>query len=227
MESLVVAGSRQSFEPTPRRDTNSRRFSHKNETARMQAEARPFDAEKIEAGVRLMLEGMGESLNREGLIDTPSRVARMFEELVYGTDIDPATEVTVTFHENTNELVLVRDISFSSVCEHHLVPFIGVAHIGYIPRNGVITGLSKLARVVDLASKRLQVQERMTTQIAEALMRTLDPEGLVVLLEAEHLCMTIRGVKKAGSKTITSALRGSMATNEATRAEVMSLINCK
>ncbi len=204
-----------------------RRFSHGNESARQQLTHRTFDAAKIAAGVRLMLEGMGEDLNREGLGDTPDRVARMYEELVYGTGIDPATEVTCRFQENTNELILVRDITFASMCEHHLVPFMGTAHVGYIPRDGVITGLSKLARVVELASKRLQVQERMTTQIADALMTTLNPLGLVVVVEAEHLCMSIRGVKKAGSKTLTSALRGIVATDQSTRAEVMALINCK
>jgi GTP cyclohydrolase IA len=225
MESFSVARSQQSFAPGEEKDNH--RFSHKNTQAREKAAQRNFDPSKIETGVRLILEGMGESVSREGLAETPARVARMFEELVYGTGIDPATEVTVTFQENTDELVLVRDIPFASMCEHHLVPFMGVAHIGYIPRDGVITGLSKLARVVELASKRLQVQERMTTQIADALMKTLNPQGVVVVLEAEHLCMSIRGIKKPGSKTITSALRGIVSTDQATRAEVMSLINCR
>jgi GTP cyclohydrolase IA len=153
------------------------------------------------------------------------RLPAVYEELVYGTGLNPASEITCRFSETTDELVLVRDIPFASVCEHHLVPFIGMAHVGYIPRDGVITGLSKLARVVELASKRLQVQERMTTQIADALVERLNPVGVVVVLEAEHLCMSIRGIKKPGSKTVTSALRGIVASDQATRAEVMALIN--
>jgi len=184
-----------------------------------------IDMQKIADGVKLILEGVGEDPAREGLLETPARVARMYAELVYATHISPATEITCRFNENTDELVLVRDIAFASICEHHLVPFIGTAHVGYIPREGNITGLSKLARVVEVASKRLQVQERMTTQIADALMEKLNPVGVVVVLEAEHLCMSIRGIKKPGSKTVTSALRGIVATDQATRAEVMALIN--
>jgi GTP cyclohydrolase I len=199
------------------------RFSNANSAAK--SAVRIYDAAKVAAGVRLILEGIGEDASREGLLETPERVARMYEELVYGTDIDPATEITCKFAETTDELVLVRDIPFASICEHHLVPFIGTAHVGYIPSNGVITGLSKLARVVELASKRLQVQERMTTQIADALVAQLKPRGVVVVLEAEHLCMSIRGIRKPGSKTVTSAVRGVVATDQATRAEIMSLIN--
>ncbi|HEY9789432.1 MAG TPA: GTP cyclohydrolase I FolE [Candidatus Obscuribacterales bacterium] len=199
-----------------------RNLSAKNEIA---GSLPVIDNAKIAAGVRLILEGMGENLDREGLLETPERVARMWGELIYGTGVDPSTEITVTFKESTDELVLVRDIPFASICEHHLVPFIGTAHVGYIPSNGVITGLSKLARVVELASKRLQVQERMTTQIADALMHKLDPRGVIVVLEAEHLCMSIRGIKKPGSKTVTSAVRGIVATDQATRSEIMSLIN--
>jgi len=187
-------------------------------------ETNRVDMDKIAQGVQLILEGMGEDISREGLLETPARVARMYQELVYGLNVDPASEITCTFEEPTDELVLVRDIPFASVCEHHLVPFIGLAHVGYIPNNGKITGLSKLARVVEVASKRLQVQERMTTQIADALMRVLEPRGVAVVLEAEHLCMSIRGIKKPGSKTVTSALRGIVQTDQATRAEVMSLI---
>lgn len=186
--------------------------------------APPMDMDKIAQGVQLILEGIGEDVQREGLLDTPSRVARMYQELLYGTNLEPAAEITCTFNEDTDELILVRDITFSSICEHHLVPFVGVAHIGYIPDGGRITGLSKLARVVELASKRLQVQERMTVQIAEALMDKLQPKGVAVVLEAEHFCMSIRGVKKPGAKTVTSALRGMFKENKATRAEVMSLI---
>jgi GTP cyclohydrolase I len=229
MQFSALPGSQQSFAAANASDTRSldRRFSFKNNAARNQSAGRTFDAAKIEAGVKLILEGIGEDASREGLEETPARVARMFEELVYGTDIDPATEITSTFQESTDELILVRDIPFASICEHHLVPFLGVAHIGYIPRDGVITGLSKLARIVELASKRLQVQERLTTQIADALMKKLNPQGVVVVLEAEHLCMSIRGINKPGSKTITSALRGIVKTHPSTRAEVMSLINCR
>ncbi len=183
-----------------------------------------MDLEKIAQGVRLILEGIGEDVNREGLLETPSRVARMYSELCYGIGRNPSQEITCIFSEQTDELVLVRDIAFASICEHHLVPFIGVAHVGYIPNEGRITGLSKLARVVELTSKRPQVQERMTTQIADALMQQLDPCGVAVVLEAEHLCMSIRGIKKPGSKTVTSAVRGVFQSNQASRAEVMSLI---
>jgi GTP cyclohydrolase IA len=186
-----------------------------------------MDLTKIAAGVRLILEGIGETPEREGLLDTPARVARMYQELLYGNGCEPASEINCEFFEDTNELILVRDIQFSSMCEHHMVPFIGVAHIGYIPKDGRITGLSKLARVVELSARRLQVQERMTTQIANALMSTLKPYGAVVVIEAEHLCMSIRGVKKPGSKTVTSAVRGNFLTDRAARAEVMALINSK
>jgi GTP cyclohydrolase I len=184
-----------------------------------------MDLDKIVRGVRLILEGIGEDPEREGLLDTPSRVARMYQELLYGTGTEAASEITCTFNEDTDELVLVRDISFSSTCEHHLVPFVGVAHVAYIPEGGRITGLSKIARVVELASRRLQVQERMTAQIADAMMSRLAPQGVAVLLEAEHFCMSIRGVRKPGARTITSALRGIFKDNKATRAEVMALIH--
>lgn len=184
-----------------------------------------IDAEKIAQGVRLILEGIGEDVEREGLADTPARVSRMYQELLYGTGVEAASEITCTFSENMDEFILVKDIPFASVCEHHMVPFMGTAHIGYIPNSGKITGLSKLARVVEIASKRLQVQERMTTEIADALEKSLNPTGIIVVLEAEHLCMSIRGIKKPGSKTITSAVRGSIRNNPSTRAEVISLIN--
>lgn len=183
-----------------------------------------MDLEKIAQGVRLILEGVGEDLSRPGLLDTPSRVARMYKELLYGTGVDPGLEITCAFEENTDELVLVKDIPFSSTCEHHLVPFVGVAHVGYIPNAGKITGLSKIARVVELASRRLQVQERLTGQIADALEEQLNPLGVAVVLEAEHFCMSIRGVRKPGSKTVTSALRGRLKSDSAARAEVISLI---
>lgn len=186
--------------------------------------AKVMDLEKIAKGVSLILEGMGEDPSREGLLDTPARVARMYQELCYGIDANPADEITCTFLETNEELVLVRDITFSSICEHHLVPFMGVAHVGYIPNTGKITGLSKLARVVELVSRRPQVQERMTTQIVDAIVDVLQPRGAVVVLEAEHLCMSIRGIKKPGAKTVTSAVRGIFQVNQASRAEVMSLI---
>lgn len=183
-----------------------------------------MDLEKIAQGVALILEGIGEDLTREGLLETPARVARMYQELCYGVGEDPAAELSCSFLEDNQELILVRDIQFASICEHHLVPFMGLAHVGYIPNNGKITGLSKLARVVESASKRPQVQERMTTQIADALVKRLDPQAVVVVLEAEHLCMSIRGIKKPGSKTVTSAVRGLFASNQASRAEVMAHI---
>lgn len=186
-----------------------------------------MDLEKIAKGVRLILEGVGEDPEREGLVDTPARVARMYQELLYGISIDPGNELTCKFTENTEELILVKDISFVGICEHHMVPFIGLAHLGYVPKNGKITGLSKLARVVELASRRLQVQERMTTQIAEAVMVQLQPRGVVVVLEAEHFCMSIRGVKKPGAKTVTSSVQGLFQTDKGLRAEVMSLIQGK
>ncbi|HEY9759301.1 MAG TPA: GTP cyclohydrolase I FolE [Oculatellaceae cyanobacterium] len=183
-----------------------------------------MDLDKIAAGVALILEGVGEDLTREGLLETPSRVARMYSELLYGLHQDVGEEVTCTFEEGGEELILVRDITFSSICEHHLVPFMGTAHVGYIPRDGKITGLSKIARCVELASRRLQVQERMTAQIADALDNKLNPAGVIVVLEAEHLCMAIRGVRKPGSTTVTSAIRGVFRTDNATRAEAMALI---
>jgi GTP cyclohydrolase IA len=186
-----------------------------------------MDLTKVAQGIRLILEGVGENPEREGLLETPARVARMYQELLCGHDIEPEGEINCEFFEDTNELILVRDIQFSSMCEHHLVPFIGVAHIGYIPKDGRITGLSKLARVVELSARRLQVQERMTTQIANALVKQLKPHGAVVVIEAEHLCMSIRGVKKPGTKTVTSALRGIFQSDRAARAEVMALINSK
>lgn len=186
-----------------------------------------MDLEKIAHGIRLILEGIGENPEREGLLETPARVARMYNELLYGIDKSAAEEITCTFSEGGDELIIVRDISFSSMCEHHLVPFIGIAHVGYIPQAGIITGLSKIARVVELASRRLQVQERMTSEIADALLERLDPAGVIVVLEAEHLCMSIRGIRKPGSKTITSAIRGNFRTDTAARAEAMSLIQKK
>jgi GTP cyclohydrolase I len=184
-----------------------------------------MDRDKIEAGIRLVLEGIGEDPSREGLADTPRRVADMYAEIFSGLSEDAAQHFCVTFNEGHQEMVLVRDIPLYSVCEHHLVPFIGRAHVAYIPgKHGRICGLSKLARVVDVYSKRPQVQERLTSQIADTIVEHLDPSGVIVVIEAEHLCMSMRGVRKPGAETVTSAVRGLFERNAATRAEAMSLI---
>ncbi|MDO7868547.1 GTP cyclohydrolase I FolE [Nocardioides jiangxiensis] len=184
----------------------------------------PFDQVRAEAAVRELLAAIGEDPDREGLKETPARVARAFAEVTSGLRQRPEDVLTTTFDLGHDELVLVRDIELWSMCEHHLVPFTGVAHVGYIPsESGKITGLSKLARLVDLYSRRPQVQERLTTQVADALMEILEARGVIVVIEAEHLCMTMRGVKKAGARTITSAIRGQM-HDAATRSEAMSLI---
>ncbi len=184
-----------------------------------------MDREKIEQGVRLILEGVGEDPAREGLLDTPRRVASMYEEIFSGLSQDAAEHFRVTFNEGHQEMVLIRDIPLYSVCEHHLLPFIGRAHVAYIPgKDGRICGLSKLARVVDVFAKRPQVQERLTSQIADTIVEHLAPQGVMVVIEAEHLCMSMRGVQKPGAITTTSAVRGIFARNIATRAEAMSLI---
>lgn len=182
------------------------------------------DHEKIEAAVRMILEAIGEDPDREGLVDTPKRVARMYEELFTGMNEDPGEHFSVIFNEEHEELVLVKDIPFFSMCEHHLVPFFGQAHVAYIPRDGRVTGLSKLARAVEAVSRRPQLQERITSTVADTIMKKLNPYGVVVVLEAEHMCMTMRGVKKPGSKTVTSAVRGCFETDPAARAEVFSLM---
>jgi len=183
-----------------------------------------FDEKRAENAVRELLLAIGEDPDREGLRDTPGRVARAYQEIFAGLRQRPEDVLTTTFDLNHDELVLVKDIPMVSACEHHLLPFTGAAHVGYIPgEHGRITGLSKLARLVDVYAKRPQVQERLTTQIADALMDILEARGAIVVVEAEHLCMTMRGVHKPGSKTVTSAVRGSM-HNAATRAEAMSLI---
>ena len=184
----------------------------------------PFDHERAAAAVRELLIAIGEDPEREGLRDTPARVARAYAELTAGLRQAPSDVLTTTFDIGHDEMVMVRDIELWSMCEHHLVPFTGVAHVGYIPsETGKITGLSKLARVVDVYAKRPQVQERLTTQIADALVSGLEARGVIVVIEAEHLCMTMRGVRKAGARTITSAVRGQM-HNAATRSEAMALI---
>jgi GTP cyclohydrolase IA len=186
----------------------------------------PVDHARIEKAVREILLAVGEDPDRNGLLETPARVARMYAEMFAGLHGDPARHLKRVFEETYDELVLVRDISFNSMCEHHLLPFIGVAHVGYLPKGRVV-GLSKLARVVDEISRRPQVQERMTHQIANLIIEELDAKGVVVVIEAEHTCMSIRGIRKPGALTITSAVRGICKTNEKTRAEVLSLINRK
>lgn len=184
-----------------------------------------MDRDKIQDGVRLILEGIGEDPGREGLVETPRRVAEMYEEIFAGLSEEPEEHFCVTFNEGHQEMVLIRDIPLYSVCEHHLVPFMGRAHVAYIPgKSGRICGLSKLARVVDVYARRPQVQERLTSQIAEAIVEHLDPAGVMVVIEAEHLCMSMRGVRKPGAITTTSAVRGIFRTSSKTRAEAMSLI---
>lgn len=184
-----------------------------------------MDRDKIEQGVRLILEGVGEDPSREGLIETPRRVADMYAEIFSGLEQDAAEHFCVTFSEDHQEMVLVRDIPLYSVCEHHLVPFMGRAHVAYVPgEHGRICGLSKLARVVDVFARRPQVQERLTSQVADTIMEHLNPAGVIVVIEAEHLCMSMRGVRKPGAITTTSAVRGIFRSSAATRAEAMSLI---
>ena len=181
-----------------------------------------MDLEKIAAGVRLLLEGIGENLSRPGIVETPQRVAEMYEEICGGLHEDPAVEIKVIPAETHDEIVMVKDIPIYSICEHHLVPFTGVVHIAYIPEAGRIVGLSKLARIADIYSRRPQVQERLTTQIAEFLYQgELKPKGVMVVIEAVHLCMVMRGIKKHGASTITSAVRGVFRKDERTRIEAM------
>ena len=185
-----------------------------------------MDKEKIERAVRDILEAIGENPDREGLKDTPARIARMYEEIFSGINENPKDHLKVYFQEEKyEELVLVKDIPFYSTCEHHLVPFFGKAHVAYLPKGGRLCGLSKLARIVDSVAKRPQLQERITATVADSLMEALSPYGVVVVVEAEHMCMTMRGIKKPGSQTVTSAVRGFFNKDVAARAEVMSLIN--
>ena len=178
----------------------------------------------IEDAVKQILIAIGEDPNREGLLSTPNRVSRMYKELFAGVSKEAKDEITITYREDHDEVILVRDIPFYSVCEHHLIPFFGIAHVAYLPKDGLITGLSKIARVVETTSKKPQLQERMTTQIAKAIEEKLNPYGAAVVLEAEHLCMSMRGIKKSGSKTVTSVLTGVFRSNQSSRAEVLSLI---
>ena len=184
----------------------------------------PVDQERAERAVRELLAAIGEDPDREGLRDTPARVARAYTEIFAGLRMTADDVLTTTFDIGHEELVIVRDIEVFSTCEHHLVPFHGIAHVGYIPgEGGRVTGLSKLARLVDVYAKRPQVQERLTSQIADALMRILKPQGALVVVQCDHLCMSMRGVRKPGARTVTSAVRGTM-TNAATRAEAMALL---
>ncbi|AEF94208.1 GTP cyclohydrolase 1 [Desulfotomaculum nigrificans CO-1-SRB] len=183
-----------------------------------------FDLHKIEQAVKMILEAIGEDPQREGLLETPARVAKMYQEIFMGLEEDPSEHLSKTFSEEHEEMVLVKDIPLFSMCEHHLIPFIGKAHVCYIPRNGNVTGLSKLARLVNGYARRPQLQERLTKQIADAIMTKLNPYGVVVVVEAEHLCMSMRGVRVPGAHTVTSAVRGLFKKNDASRAEAMSLI---
>jgi GTP cyclohydrolase I len=184
-----------------------------------------IDKERVKAAVREILAAIGDDPDREGLKETPDRVARMYEEIFAGLHKDPRDEVKVFQEENHQEMVMVKDIPLYSVCEHHLLPFVGVAHVVYIPKKGRIMGLSKIARIVDMIAKKPQLQERLSSQVADVIMETIEPLGVGVIVEAEHLCMTMRGIKKPGSKTITSALRGTIKTDARTRSEVMALLN--
>lgn len=203
-----------------------RRERHLVERELTEQEFDGVDLEAIKRAVRTILKAVGEDPDRPGLLETPRRVAKMYAEMFSGLHQDPARHLKVTFPEDYDELVLVRDIPFTSMCEHHLLPFTGVAHVGYIP-HGRVTGLSKLARVVEEVARRPQVQERMTQTVADMIERELGSTGVAVVVQAEHSCMSIRGVKKHGSSTITSALRGIFKTNQSSRAEVLSLIGQK
>jgi GTP cyclohydrolase I len=183
-----------------------------------------MDQQKIMKAFRMIIEAIGDDPEREGLKGTPERVARMYEEIFSGLSEDPRKHLEVYFNEQHEEMVLVRDIPFYSMCEHHFLPFIGKAHVAYIPQKGKLTGLSKLARVVETVAKRPQLQERVTSEIADLIMEVLEPHGVAVVVEAEHMCMSMRGVRKPGAKTVTSAVRGVFRKNEASRAEVLSLI---
>lgn len=184
-----------------------------------------MDKERIKLAFRDILEAIGEDPNREGLRDTPSRIADMYEEIFAGLHKNPVDEVRIFHEEACDEMVLVKDIPLHSMCEHHMLPFTGLAHVVYIPKDSRVIGLSKIARVVDLVSRKPQLQERLCSEIADTLMQAAEPLGVAVVIEAEHLCMTMRGIKKSGAKTVTSALRGSMKSDARTRAEAMSLIH--
>lgn len=183
-----------------------------------------MNQEKVEVAVYQLLEAIGENPEREGLLDTPKRVAKMYAEMFYGLSEDPKDQFTAVFSEGHEEMILVKDIPFYSMCEHHLVPFYGVAHVAYLPSDGRVTGLSKLARAVEVAARRPQLQERLTAQVANALEEAMHPKGVFVMVEAEHMCMTMRGIKKPGSKTVTTVARGLYQEDGAARREVMAMI---
>lgn len=183
-----------------------------------------FNQEKAQGAIYQLLEAIGENPQREGLLETPKRVAKMYAEMFAGLGENPKDQFTAVFSENHEEVVLVKDIPFYSMCEHHLVPFYGVAHVAYLPSQGKVTGLSKLARAVEVASKRPQLQERLTEQVATALEEALNPKGVFVMIEAEHMCMTMRGIKKPGSKTVTTVVRGIFQEDRDQRQELLSLI---
>lgn len=183
------------------------------------------DYKKMEQAVTMILEAIGEDPTREGLLDTPKRVAKMYAEVFEGLHEDPRQYFKTVFHENHDEVVLVKDIPFHSMCEHHLVPFYGHAHIAYIPRDGVVAGLSKLARAVETTARRPQLQERITSTVADAMMEMLNPVGVYVMIEAEHMCMTMRGIRKPGAKTMTTVARGIYEHDDTKRAEILAMIN--
>jgi GTP cyclohydrolase I len=203
------------------------KFSEKNQADEKDKTFSPVDRELIAQGVRLILEGLGEDPERPGLLDTPNRVTEMFVELTSGMREDPAQHVVPLPGDKHDEMVIVKDISIASMCEHHLAPFVGKCHIAYIPRDGRILGISKLARLAETFSRRLQLQERLTTDIANTLFAGLKPIGVMVVIEASHTCMTLRGVRKADAKTVTSAVLGGFRTDPRTRAEAMALITGK
>lgn len=182
------------------------------------------DKDKIKQAVRMILEAIGEDPSREGLLDTPRRVADYYEEVTDGLHRDPALHLETVFSEEHEEMVIVRDIPFASICEHHLVPFLGKAHVIYIPKDGRVVGLSKMARIVEEYARRPQLQERLTSQVANLMMERLSPAGVMVVMEAEHMCMTMRGVRKPGASTVTSAVRGVFESSASTRAEAMALV---
>lgn len=197
--------------------------SRRDDSSDMMPASEPVDSARIRAAVREIIIGVGEDPDREGLLDTPRRVADMYAEVFSGLREDPADVLRVGFEEGHQEMVIVKDIPFYSMCEHHFLPFHGVAHVGYIP-NGRVVGLSKLARAVEILARRPQLQERLSSQLADVIMETMAPQGVAVVISAEHLCMTMRGIRKPGSLTVTSAMRGVFQRGSATRAEFMSLI---
>jgi GTP cyclohydrolase IA len=184
-----------------------------------------IDRDKIQEATLAIIKAVGEDPNRPGLLETPKRIAEMYEEIFSGMGKDAAAELSTGFQEGHREMVILKDIPFYSMCEHHFLPFYGFAHVGYIPnKDGKVVGVSKIARVVDIIARRLQMQERMTTQIADTILQALQPDGIAVVIEAEHLCMTMRGIKKPGSNVVTSAMRGSFRSRAVTRAEFLSLV---